>query len=268
MNLRFLKSTAAAVALISVAACGGSDAATGNQDGAETAALDAEQVAAAKAFLDDADAQLAAMSKKASPVFWEQATNINDETNAAAAAAGAEWTKLGVSLANATKQFNDVELPSDLARKMGRLKAGITIPAPSTEGAADELSKITTGLSATYGKGRYKLKENTDSVLMLLGDLDEAARDEIVEKGLTLDQLSTLIEQSRDPAVLQEVWEGWRTVSPPMASEYARMVEIANEGANELGFDSLDQMWLSNYDMPAADMEKEVERLWTQVSPL
>ena len=53
-----------------------------------------------------------------------------------------------------------------------------------------------------------------------------------------------------------------------MASEYARMVEIANEGANELGFDSLDQMWLSNYDMPAAEMEKEVERLWNEVSPL
>lgn len=280
MKLSYLKYSAAAFALVGLTACGngGSDAPS------ETAAAEKPIVTetqasqngiefetsadGAKAFLEHVDAEFGAMSKKASPVFWAQATNINDETNAAAAAAGAEWTKLSVSLANATKQFNDVELPADLARKMGRLKAGITIPAPSTPGIADELSKITTGLSVTYGTGRYKLKENADSVLSLLGELPEAARQEITDKGLTLDQLSTIIETSRDPAVLQEVWEGWRTISPPMAPEYARMVEIANQGATELGFDSLDQMWLSNYDMPAAEMEKEVARLWTQVSPL
>lgn len=263
MNGMILRSTMAAAFCLGLTACGGGEVPDASV-GQETPSRAEE----AKAFLESADAQLAAMSKQASPVFWEQATNINEETNAAAAATAAEWTKLSVALANQTKQFNDVDLPDDLTRKMGRLKAGITIPAPSTEGAADELSRITTGLSATYGTGRYKLKQNTDSVLRLLGDLPEAAREEIVDKGLTLDQLSTLIETSRDPAVLKEVWEGWRTVSPPMAPQYARMVEIANEGAVELGFESLDQMWLSNYDMPAADMEKEVQRLWTQVSPL
>ena len=262
MKLTFLKTSVAVAALVGLVACGGGEVAEAPSDAPDP------RVTEARAFLDDADAKLAAMSRQASPIFWEYATNINAETAAARAKAGADYTKLGVSLANATKQFNDVELPADLARKMGRLKSGITIPAPSTEGAADELATITTSLASRYGSGRYMLKQNTDSVLQLLGDLPEAARDEIVEKGLTLDQLSTLIEQSRDPEVLQEVWEGWRTISPPMASEYARMVEIANEGANELGFDSLDQMWLSNYDMPAAEMEKEVERLWNEVSPL
>ena len=46
------------------------------------------------------------------------------------------------------------------------------------------------------------------------------------------------------------------------------MVEIANQGARDLGFDNLAQMWLSNYDMPADEMEAEVERLWGQVEPL
>tara|TARA_R110002167_G_scaffold182904_3_gene383352 strand:+ start:74 stop:1762 length:1689 start_codon:yes stop_codon:yes gene_type:complete len=186
------------------------------------------------------------MSDEASLVFWAQATNITDETNAAAAEIGARATKLSVSLANESKKFNIDDLPPDLARKMTKLRAGITIPAPSTEGAAEELSKITTDLDAKYGTGTFSYKG----------------------KDMTLDELSTIIETSRDPEELKTVWEGWRTVSPAMKDEYARMVEIANEGAQELGYPSLDQMWLSNYDMAPEEMEAEVDRLWGQVEPL
>jgi peptidyl-dipeptidase A len=204
------------------------------------------EVAEARAFLERADAELGQMSKEISPIFWEQATNINDETNAAAAEAGARATTMAVSLANESKQFNDVDLPADLARKMQRLQSGVTIPAPSTEGAAEELSQITTGLEATYGTGTFNYKG----------------------EDLNLDQLSTIIETSRDPEELQAVWEGWRTISPPMKDDYARMVEIANEGATELGYDNLKTMWLSKYDMPPEEMATEVDRLWSQVSPL
>ena len=203
-------------------------------------------VADVRAFLERADAELGQMSKDVSPVFWEQATNITEETNAAAAEAGAYATKMAVSLANESKQFNDVDLPADLARKMKRLQSGVTIPAPSTEGAAEELSAITTGLEAIYGTGTFEYQGER----------------------LNLDQLSTIIETSRDPEELKAVWEGWRTISPRMKDDYARMVEIANEGARELGYDNLKTMWLSKYDMPPEDMAAEVDRLWEQVSPL
>ncbi|RIJ32622.1 M2 family metallopeptidase [Henriciella mobilis] len=207
---------------------------------------DGPTVAEAEAFIERAEAELAAMSKEISPIFWEQATNITDETNAAAAEAGARATKLSVSLANQSKTFNEVDLPAELARKMQRLQSGITIPAPSAEGAAEELSEITTGLEATYGTGSFTYKGEE----------------------LNLDQLSTIIETSRDPDELKAVWEGWRTISPPMLVDYARMVAIANEGANELGYDNLKTMWLSTYDMPPEEMADEVDRLWQQVSPL
>jgi peptidyl-dipeptidase A len=207
---------------------------------------EADQVADATAFMARAEQELSDMSDEASLVFWAQATNITDETNAAAAEVGAKATKLAVSLANESKQFDIDTLPPELARKMQRLRSGITIPAPSTPGAADELSKITTDLDATYGTGKFNYKG----------------------KDLTLDELSTIIETSRDPEELKAVWEGWRTVSPPMKAPYARMVEIANEGAQELGYPSLDQMWLSNYDMAPEEMEQEVDRLWSQVEPL
>jgi len=260
MNLSFLKTGVAAGALIALAACGGASdeaktpasadpVASQPTEPGEPGGQDPEfstNVYGAEAFLTFADEKMAAMSKKASPIYWAQATNINDETNAAVAAIGAEYTQLAVKLANDTKQFNDVDLPADIARKMGRLKGGITLPAPSTEGAADELSEITTRLSSTYGTGRFNYKG----------------------EDLTLDQLSTIIETSRDPEELKAVWEGWRTISPVMKDDYARMVDIANEGARELGYPSLDQMWLSGYDMPAEEMEAEVARLWGQVSPL
>ena len=245
--MRFSLATSAIALTIAVASCAAPKE-TLAETTPVTAATVAEDtvVADATAFMARAESQLSDMSDEASIIFWNQATNITDETNAAAAEVGARYTKLAVSLANESKQFNLADLPPELARKMTRLRAGITIPAPSTEGAAEELAKITTGLDATYGTGTFNYKG----------------------KDLTLDELSTIIETSRDPEELKAVWEGWRTVSPAMKDDYARMVEIANEGARELGYPSLDQMWLSNYDMPPEEMEAEVDRLWGQVEPL
>ena len=87
------------------------------------------EIAEARAFLERAEAELAAQSRIAAQAYWNQATNITPETNAAAAAAGAVSTKLAVSLANESKQFDVSVLPADLARKMTMLRTGITIPA-------------------------------------------------------------------------------------------------------------------------------------------
>ncbi len=203
-------------------------------------------IADAEAFILAAEKELSELSEYASHVYWLQATNINYDSNWLVSKVGAEFTQAAVRLANATKVYEKLDLPADLARKMSILKAGITIPAPSTEGAAAELAKITTGLDSTYSTGTFEYKGET----------------------LNLTQLSNIIATSRNPDELAKVWAGWREISKPMKSEYARMVEIANEGARELGFSDTADMWLSNYDMPSADMEKEVERLWTQVEPL
>lgn len=94
------------------------------------------EIAEARAFLERAEAELAAQSRIAAQAYWNQATNITPETNALAAEAGAASTILAVSLANESKQFDVSVLPADLARKMTMLRTGITIPAPSTPGAA------------------------------------------------------------------------------------------------------------------------------------
>jgi peptidyl-dipeptidase A len=236
-----LKTASVAALGLMLVACGA------RQDRVDPAAVAAEEMAIeARTFLTRAESELAAMNKEAAQAFWNQATDINPETNAAAAEAGAKATTLAVSLANESKKFDVSQLPPDLARKMQILRGGITIPAPSRDGAAEELSKLTTDLDAAYGTGKFEYK----------GQM------------ITLDEASTIIETSRNPNETKAVWEGWRTISPPMKDNYAAMVTLANEGARELGYPSLDQMWLSGYDMPPEEMEAEVQRLWTQVQPL
>jgi peptidyl-dipeptidase A len=53
-----------------------------------------------------------------------------------------------------------------------------------------------------------------------------------------------------------------------MRQRYARYVELANQGARELGFADAGAMWRSNYDMPADEFARETDRLWNQVRPL
>ena len=77
----------------------------------------------------------------------------------------------------------------------------------------------------------------------------------------------------REPARLQEMWTKWREV--PVSTDDAngrhhedlttpKMVEIANEGARELGFDDVGSMWRARYDLPPAEFAAETDRLWGQ----
>ncbi len=53
-----------------------------------------------------------------------------------------------------------------------------------------------------------------------------------------------------------------------MRDRYARFAELANEGAGELGFANLGEMWRAGYDMSPAEFQSETSRLWNQVKPL
>ena len=237
-----------AALLALIAACSGEPAkSNGDAKAASAKTQGAPTVADAAAFIDKAEADFKDMNEYASHAFWVQANFITHDTNWLAARAGAEATEQGVKYANGTKRFKDLPLTGDLARKMKLIKLGLTLPAPSTPGAAKELSDITTWLDSAYSSATI--------------DLDG--------KKTALDDLEVLMGTERDPARLKEIWEKWRLASAPsMRDKYARMVEIANEGARELGFKDVGELWLSGYDMPPQEMEKTVEHLWTQVEPL
>lgn len=53
-----------------------------------------------------------------------------------------------------------------------------------------------------------------------------------------------------------------------MRADYQRFAELINEGAKELGYADVGEMWRSGYDMSPAEFEQETDRLWDQVKPL
>jgi len=200
----------------------------------------------AKEFLESAEKEITEFSEYNARIYWLNANFINYDSNWLAAKAGASGAKLSTRLANEAKRFNDLTLPADMARKMDGLKRGSNFPAPETEGAADELAKIMSDLDNAYGTGKFDLNGKT----------------------LSLYEASDIIATSRDPEELKAIWEGWRTIATPMKDQYARMVDIVNAGASELGFKDTGALWRSGYDMPADDFVKEADRLWGQVEPL
>ena len=200
----------------------------------------------AKEFLEQAEKEIVELRNYSSKIFWVQANFITQDTNALAARAGAQGARLSTRLSNEAKRFNELSLPADMRRKMDTLKRGSNFPAPEKEGAAEALAKIMTNLEAAYGTGQFEHNG----------------------KKLNLGQASDIIATSRDPEELQAIWEGWRTISPPMKDSYSKMVKIVNEGSRELGYDDTGALWRGGYDMDGEAFIKEADRLWGQVKPL
>ncbi len=200
----------------------------------------------ARAFIQRAEQQLAEETIRASRAAWVAANFITVDTQKISAEANERLTALTVALANEAKRFNGLNLPETLRRKLEALKLALTLPAPADEAKTRELATLASELEAMYGSGKY-CKAGT-------------CRD--------LGQLSDILATSDDPAAMLDAWVGWRTIATPMKPKYQRLVELANEGAQALGYADLGVMWRSKYDMPPDAFAAELDRLWEQVKPL
>ena len=208
----------------------------------------APTVADAEAFVAKAEKDLFGFSIEGGRVAWINATYIIDDTDALAAKYGEVGTEKAVQYALEAAKYQAVPgLTAETRRKLDILRGGLVLPAPTREGAAAELATIATRLQSSYGKGKGMLKGQPIS-----GSDIEA------EMGA-----------SRNPEELKEMWVSWHdNVGQPMGKDYARMVEIANDGATELGFKDVGAMWRSGYDMPADEFATLTDKLWLEVKPL
>jgi len=199
-------------------------------------------------FILMAEARLEELGQEAELMAWVYTNFITVDTEKLAAIANRRFTAGQVELAGAAAQFNAIAaIDNDTRRKLNMLRSGIIIPAPADAAKTAEQSEIGVKMASMYGKGEYCYADG---------------------KCLDIGRLSDVMAESRDPVSLLEAWNGWRTISPPMRDLYARQVELANEGASELGFSDLGTMWRSGYDMPAEDFPAELDRLWGEVKPL
>jgi peptidyl-dipeptidase A len=204
--------------------------------------------AEADAFVAEAERAQEARGLDWNRVAWVNATYITDDTDALAAKARAEATALRVQHAVGAARFNAVPgLSPDTRRKLDLLKNGLTLPAPTRTGAAEQLAAVTTAMASSYGKGR--------------GTLDG--------KPINGSDIEAAMGTVRDPAKLQEMWTSWHdNVGAPMRGDYRRMTDIANEGARELGFRDTGALWRSGYDMPPETFARLTDTIWAEVEPL
>jgi len=205
----------------------------------------------AEQFIKEAEARLEKLSVKSSRAGWVQATYITDDTEALAAAANEEMLAAVSELANQAKRFEGMKLAPALARKLTLLKLSLSAPAPRDPKERAELAELGTWLEGTYGKGQYCPKSGP-----------------YAGRCLGQSEMEQAMATTQDPAVLLDLWVGWRSFSPPMRAKYARFVELANKGSREMGFADVGALWRSNYDMTPQEFSAELERLWQQVRPL
>ena len=240
----------ASVALLALAAGLAAPAAAQDAAATEAAARAFPMTAQGAAdFVAAVEKDLFGFSVEAGRVAWVNATYITDDTDALNARYGSIGTEKSVRYALEAAKYAQVSgLDPVVARKLDILRNGIVLPAPTTPGAADELNTIATDLGSQYGKGKGTLNGqpiNGSDIEAEMGNLE------------------------RTPAELSEMWASWHdNVGAPMKDQYVRMVEIANGGAEELGFSDVGAMWRSNYDMPPDDFAKMVDGVWDDLKPL
>ncbi|HEY9234979.1 MAG TPA: M2 family metallopeptidase [Phenylobacterium sp.] len=201
--------------------------------------------AEAKAFVDKAEAELAALNPYVARSAWVRATYITEDTQWLEAKATAQQNEMTARYAREAARFNGVAVDPVTARKLKLLKLYLVSPAPDRPGAATELATVTTRLDSTYSSGKFQHGGKT----------------------LTLNDAEDILADSRDPAELKAVWEGWHSVGPQMRADYARLAELSNEGARGLGFKDTGALWRSNYDMDPDAFAADTDRLWKQVEP-
>jgi peptidyl-dipeptidase A len=205
----------------------------------------------AKAFVAQVDKDLRRLLVTQSKADWAKQTNINAQTEAVAAAANAEYLTYSTKAIQDSARFLPIldKLDPDTRRQIQLLRTSASLVAPSDKTKAQELARVASSMDAEYGKGKVCDKQGKN------------CKD--------LGALEDVLSSSKNSKELQEAWAGWHnTMGQTIRPLYQRFVELGNEGARTIGFADMGDQWRSGYDMSAADFEKEVDRLWTQVEPL
>ena len=255
-----------------VVACAGAPAprvgsappATSTVTPSPTATAGAPTASEAAAFLDDVEEHLRRVWAARDQASWVNENFITDDTEALAAASEEATAQyVGEAIKRSKRYTGTAGLSADASRKLYLLSMAQTVPAPNDGKKRAELAAIETWMTSAYGKGQYCPPPGSP-----LSDVTKADRAKGAAPCLHLDELSRILRSSHKPEELKEAWRGWHAIASPLKSKYARYVELANEGAREIGFADVGALWRSAYDMPADAFEGEVERLWGEVKPL
>ncbi len=208
--------------------------------------------AEAEAFVAEINTRLLALKARAETAEYIKSTYITPETERNAAAAQADVMAFMSEAIPRAATFRDLELPKDQRRTLELLRTSPTLPAPADKALREELAALSAKLEGHYGSAK-SCRPGPDGGAEICRDLG---------------QLSNVLYA--DTSTFEErtgAWLDWHATAAEQRPRYARLVELGNQGAKELGFADLGALWRSPYDMPAEAFAAEIDRLWTQVRP-
>ena len=206
------------------------------------------QAETADEFVARTNRELAELAIEGNAAGWTQATYINVDTQLINAKATERFLEYLSKAVEEAKQFEGQPMSPASKRTLALLKFSVSAPAPADPAKRAEFSKLLAAMEAKYGSGKYCPQG------------PESCRDET--------KLKAVLESSRNYDELLDAWTGWHSTARPLRADYARYVELANDGARGFGYEDLGAMWRSNYDMSAEEFKREAARLYGQVQPL
>ena len=204
----------------------------------------------ARKFVEGANETLRRLTVKSSTAEWVKNTYITDDTERLAAGANDELLGYMNQAVKGAARFNAVAADTETRRMLHLLRVSSPLAAPSDGKARLELTTLAAKMEGQYGKAK------------------SCGADGAAKQCQDIEALNVLFRKSRDEAALRDAWLGWHRAARDMRPLYSRFVELANQGAREIGFPDTGHMWRSAYDMTPAEFEKDTERLWQQVKPL
>ncbi len=201
----------------------------------------------AEEFVARMNTELAGHYREAGAAGWVYSTYITEDTALLQSRANARYAEWHTRMVEESMRYDGQDLPAETRRALDLLKLNTSAPAPDDADKRNELAELGTSMEGAYGAGEY-----CDAGGNCRGG----------------QELENFMTSSRDPDALLDAWQGWRTIAIPMRNDYARFVELANEGARGLGYADLGEMWRSSYDLTPAEFEADTLRLWNEMKPL
>ncbi len=214
--------------------------------------------AEAKAFVDRVNGDLKRLFTRSQTADWIKSTYITEDTERNSAAASEDVMAYLSQAIRESVRFDGVDADPATARGLYLLRFASMLPAPSDPARRAELAGIAARLEGIYGKGKW------------CGPVRGAGKAQAGAKPpcRDLQDLEEILAKNRDWDAQLDAWTGWHSISREMRPMYERLVALGNEGAREIGFRDLGELWRGGYDMPAPEFEAEVDRLWGEVKPL
>ena len=219
----------------------------------QAVATKAPSAADAQRFIDATNETFRRLTVRSATADWIKNTYITDDSERMAADANDELLGFMNQAVKQAARFAKAPADADTRRMLTLLRVSSSLAGPSDPKLRLELTTLAAKMEGLYGKAKA---------------CGQDVKNGKSKTCLDIEALNGVFGKSRNEPELRDAWLGWHRSARDSRALFTRFVELANQGAREIGFADTGEMWRSAYDMTPTAFEQETERLWQQVRPL